>query len=206
MTTASDPNISPVTEANISPTTGAPLVPSEHPRPRSRSSDGNAQLLSPAWAVGIALGTVALAYVTKRAVSPRPLVTKVAKATAPSEDKRSAARWKAQQLASAGDWLFMALDHHRDIEGAFGAVSAARPGEDRAAALKSLATLLMGHSIAEEAVLYPALAAAGEKARSTASARTAAATTARRDATGRAAADAPTAREEHRSPARCWRR
>jgi len=167
MTTASDPNISPVTDANISPTTGAPLVPSEHPRRRSRSSDGDGRLLSPAWAVGIALGTVALAYVTRRAVSAAPaLVAKAATARAPSEDKRSAARWKAQQMTSAGDWLFAALDHHRDIEGAFGAVSAARPGEDRAAALKSLATLLMGHSIAEEAVLYPALAEAGEIARS----------------------------------------
>jgi hemerythrin superfamily protein len=172
MTNASDPNISPVTEANISPTTGAHLAPSERPYRRARSSAeprANVQLLSPAWAVGIALGTVALAYVTKRAVTAAPtLVTKVATAMAPSEDKRSAARWKAQQLTSAGDWLFAALDHHRDIEGAFGAVSAARPGEDRAAALKSLATVLMGHSIAEEAVLYPALAAAGEKARSTA--------------------------------------
>jgi hemerythrin superfamily protein len=177
MSTVSDPNISPVTEANISPTTGAHLAPSErpHPRPparpytRSKSSAEprtNAQLLSPAWAVGIALGTVALAWLGMRTVSSGPpLLAKATKAMAPSEDKRSEARWKAQQLTSAGDWLFAALDHHRDIEGAFGAVSAARP-EDRAAALKSLATLLMGHSIAEEAVLYPALAEAGETARS----------------------------------------
>ena len=163
MTTASDPNISSVTDANFSPTTGAPLAPSERPRWRSRA-DG--RLLNPAWAVGIAVGTVALAYLTKRAVSPAPRIARAVTARAPSEDRRSAARWKAQQMTSAGDWLFTALDHHRDIEGAFGAVSAARPGEDRAAALKSLATLLMGHSIAEEAVLYPALAEAGETARS----------------------------------------
>ncbi len=161
MTNVSDANISPVTEANYSPVTGAHLHPSSE-------SDSNGKLLSPAWAVGIALGTVALAYLTKRAVSSAPLIGKVAKALAPSEDKRSAARWKAQQLATAGDWLFCVLDHHRDIEGAFGAVSAASPGAARAAALKSLAALLMGHSIAEEAVLYPALADAGERARSTA--------------------------------------
>jgi hemerythrin superfamily protein len=180
MTSASDPNVSPVTEANISPTTGAHLTPSERPQsrpparspapPYARSSAeprANAQLLSPAWAVGIALGTVALAYLgvrTASSVAPA-LVAKATKAPAPSEDKRSAARWKAQQLTSAGDWLFAALDHHRDIEGAFGAVSSAMPGV-RATALKALATVLMGHSIAEEAVLYPALAEAGETARS----------------------------------------
>ena len=173
MTSISDANVSPVTAANYSPATGASLPPAERRREttrwRSRASEpgANAQLLSPAWAVGIALGTVALAYLTKRAVSPAPLVTRVAKAVAPGEDKRSGARWKAQQLTSAGDWLFAALDHHRDIEGAFGAVSAASSGAARAAALKPLATLLMGHSIAEEAVLYPALAAAGQAARST---------------------------------------
>jgi hypothetical protein len=188
MSNISDPNISPVTDANISPVTGAPLAlperppsrvpshpaspPSPRPYTRSRSSAepaANGRLLSPVWAVGIALGTVALAYVTKRAVSAAPaLVAKVAKAAAPSEDKRSAARWKAQQMTSADDWLFAALDHHRDIEGAFGAVHSATPGPARATALKSLATVLMGHSIAEEAVLYPALAAAGEAARATA--------------------------------------
>lgn len=38
---------------------------------------------------------------------------------------------------------------------------------DRARAYKRLATILTGHSMAEEAVLYPALAAADEKAHST---------------------------------------
>ena len=45
----------------------------------------------------------------------------------------------------------------------FGACKAAQAASDRAAAMKELAVVLNGHSLAEEVVLYPALAQAGEK-------------------------------------------
>lgn len=55
------------------------------------------------------------------------------------------------------DWLALALQHHAQIRSAFERALAAPPGGARLAALKGLAVLLTGHSIAEEAVLYPVL-------------------------------------------------
>jgi hemerythrin superfamily protein len=110
---------------------------------------------------------VGLIWFWRGAPASTPVVQRAVKSlTRESETERGDARWKAQALASPGDWLFSALDHHRDIEGAFGAAAAALPGTARATALRALATLLTGHSIAEEAVLYPALAEAGSAARS----------------------------------------
>ena len=57
----------------------------------------------------------------------------------------------------------MVLEHHQNIEAAFEAVKDADTAAAQRAAQKKLATLLTGHSVAEEAVLYPALADAGEK-------------------------------------------
>lgn len=59
------------------------------------------------------------------------------------------------------------LDHHRQIEAAFGAVIAAADAASRLSAQKRLAVLLTGHAIAEEAVLYPALVKANEDGHST---------------------------------------
>ena len=56
---------------------------------------------------------------------------------------------------------------HREIEAAFVAVKAATDAVSRVAAQKRLGVLLTGHSIAEEAVLYPALVKAGDQAHST---------------------------------------
>lgn len=84
----------------------------------------------------------------------------------PSPRERVRVRKYARSLASRGDWLSLALDHHRDIEAAFAATKDAA-GTARIDGLTALAGLLMGHSIAEEAVLYPALAQHGEKARAT---------------------------------------
>ena len=62
----------------------------------------------------------------------------------------------------------MVLDHHLQIEAGFESVKAATTAAARAAALKSLAVVLTGHSNAEESVLYPALAgAADEKGQAT---------------------------------------
>lgn len=63
-----------------------------------------------------------------------------------------------------GDWLDQILQHHMDIEDAFAEVKAASNAAARTSALKTLGILLTGYAIAEEAVIYPALAKDGEKA------------------------------------------
>ena len=55
------------------------------------------------------------------------------------------------------------LQHHQDIEEAFEEVRAATDANAQKLAERRLATLLTGHSMAEEAVLYPALASADQK-------------------------------------------
>jgi hypothetical protein len=79
-----------------------------------------------------------------------------------SEDKRQAARDKARASAEPGDWLSQILDHHEAIEDAFAEIKAASTADARRAAQKRLGVLLNGHSMAEEAVIYPALAEAGK--------------------------------------------
>jgi hypothetical protein len=93
------------------------------------------------------------------------IIDKVVAAVAPPEtdDARREARDKARASAGPGDWLAMVLDHHEKIEAAFAAVRAAMTANARVAAHKKLAVLLTGHSNAEEAVIYPALAGADEK-------------------------------------------
>ena len=81
----------------------------------------------------------------------------------PSEEKRAEAPAEARARAEPGDWLSMALDHHGHIKEAFAACRRAESAEARVAAMKELAVILNGHSLAEEVVLYPALAQAGEK-------------------------------------------
>jgi hypothetical protein len=98
------------------------------------------------------------------------MIDKVVAAVTPpeSEQARREARVKARTAASPGDWLGMVLDHHLQIEAGFESVKAATTAAARAAALKSLAVVLTGHSNAEESVLYPALAgAADEKGQAT---------------------------------------
>ncbi len=94
------------------------------------------------------------------------IVDKVIAAVTPpeSDQARVEARAKARALAQPGSWLEMVLDHHLKIEHAFAAVESASTPASRVAAQKELAVLLNGHSIAEEATLYPALALHDEKA------------------------------------------
>jgi hypothetical protein len=80
-----------------------------------------------------------------------------------SEEARAEATRKARAAAEAGDWLSLALDHHEAIRSAFEACRTASAAAGRTAAFKQLALVLNGHSLAEEIVLYPALAKAGEK-------------------------------------------
>jgi hypothetical protein len=88
----------------------------------------------------------------------------VAAVTPPeTERQRREAREKARAAAGSSDWLALILEHHVQIEGAFIAVKATRDASSRLAAHKELATLLTGHSNAEEAVIYPALVHFGHK-------------------------------------------
>ena len=81
----------------------------------------------------------------------------------PSEERRAEATAEARAYSTPGDWLGMALDHHDRIRAAFAACGRAESAEARVAAMKELAVILNGHSLAEEVVLYPALAQCGEK-------------------------------------------
>ena len=85
-----------------------------------------------------------------------------------SAEERLKSRGKALALAGndTGHWLFMTVEHHRQIEAGFDAVKAAAGAEARRAAQKALALVLTGHSIAEETVLYPAMALSDQKAHS----------------------------------------
>jgi hemerythrin superfamily protein len=97
------------------------------------------------------------------------LLDKVVAAVTPpeSDEQRAEARAKARSAATDGDWLSLVLDHHRQIEAAFAAVKATTDAASRVSAQKRLALLLTGHSIAEEAVIYPALVKANEQGHST---------------------------------------
>lgn len=89
------------------------------------------------------------------------ILDKVIAAVTPpeSQEARMEARQKATDIATPGGWLSQILDHHRRIEALFAAVKAATTPDARREAQKRLAVVLTGHSIAEEAAIYPALAA-----------------------------------------------
>lgn len=80
-----------------------------------------------------------------------------------SDEKRAEAHAKARAAAEPGDWLSQVLDHHEEIDAAFAAVKAATTAAARRKAEKTLGALLTGHSMAEEAVIYPTLAQAGKQ-------------------------------------------
>jgi hypothetical protein len=96
------------------------------------------------------------------------IVDKVIAAVTPpeSDEARAEARAKARAAAVPGSWLSMVLDHHLQIESAFQAVASATSVSDRLTAQKRLALILTGHSVAEEAVLYPAMALTNQKGHS----------------------------------------
>ncbi len=80
-----------------------------------------------------------------------------------SDEARAEATRKARAATQGRDWLALALDHHDQIRIEFEACRAATAAQDRLAAMKRLALVLNGHALAEEVVLYPALAKSGEK-------------------------------------------
>lgn len=84
-----------------------------------------------------------------------------------SDEDRAEARARAQEYAVRAPWLSMVLDHHMAIEAAFGSVMTAGDAAQRKQALKELGTLMTGHSLAEEGVIYPALSDTGETGHAT---------------------------------------
>ena len=84
----------------------------------------------------------------------------------PSAQERADCRARARSLSGGGGWLAEVLDHHEQIEAAFESEQSAPTAASRRSAQKWLATLLTGHSLAEEAVLYPAMALGAQKAHS----------------------------------------
>ena len=87
------------------------------------------------------------------------VLDKVAAAVTPaaSDEDRAEARRKATALAQNHGWLQQILEHHRQIESAFAEAKGASTPNERRKACKDLGTLLTGHSMAEEAVIYPAV-------------------------------------------------
>ncbi len=84
----------------------------------------------------------------------------------PTAEERAECRRKARALSGGSGWLAQVLDHHEQVDAAFQAVRDAADAASRRTAQKWLATLLTGHSLAEEAVLYPAMAITDHKAHS----------------------------------------
>lgn len=87
------------------------------------------------------------------------VLDKVAAAVTPaaSDEDRAEARRKVQMLAGRHGWLEQILEHHRSIEAAFAEAQNADAPAERHKAAKRLGMLLTGHSMAEEAVIYPAI-------------------------------------------------
>jgi hypothetical protein len=85
----------------------------------------------------------------------------------PTPEKRAEVRATARSLSGGSGWLAQVLDHHEQIDAAFAAVREASTPASRRSAQKWLGTLLTGHSIAEEAALYPAMALGSHKTHAT---------------------------------------
>ncbi len=79
-----------------------------------------------------------------------------------SDEARAEAHAKARAASKGRDWLGALLDHHEQIEAAFDAVRTSTDANTRREAQRALALLLTAHSVAEENVLYPALAQVDE--------------------------------------------
>ncbi len=85
----------------------------------------------------------------------------------PSDEDAKAARAKARNVAGGSGWLWDVLNHHVAIEDGFAAVKGAASATERRAAQKRLGLILTAHSIAEEAVIYPAMALGDQKGHAT---------------------------------------
>jgi hemerythrin superfamily protein len=96
-------------------------------------------------------------------------IDRIAAAVTPmaSAESRAEARQKAEQLSQGNDWLGQILQHHRQLESAFDRAINADDAQARISAGKEVASLLMAHANAEEAVIYPAVVEYSGKAHAT---------------------------------------
>jgi hemerythrin superfamily protein len=74
---------------------------------------------------------------------------------AASDEDRAKARRDAEALAAQSPWLAKVLEHHKKIESLFAQAKGHSDGTGRQRAAKELGALLLGHSNAEEAAIYP---------------------------------------------------
>lgn len=84
----------------------------------------------------------------------------------PTPVGRAECRAKARSLGGGSGWLAQVLEHGEQLDAAFDSVREASSPTAHRAAQKRLATLLTCHSIAEESVLYAAMALGDHQARS----------------------------------------
>ena len=93
------------------------------------------------------------------------LFDKVVSAVTPRETDamRQEARTRVQAMARSGNWLWLIVGHHRQIEASFDAIRNAVEATTRVAAQQRLAVVLTAHANAEESVIYPALSHTGQK-------------------------------------------
>lgn len=94
------------------------------------------------------------------------LMDKIVAAVTPPEsaEARMEAREKARDFARTTPWLAAVLEHHVEIEAAFETIRAAPDSASRRTGQLKLMKILTAHSVAEEGVLYPAMALSTQKA------------------------------------------
>lgn len=74
---------------------------------------------------------------------------------AASDEDRAEARKRFEELATEAQFVGDILEAHKKIENLFGAAAKASDRATAKRAVEDLAVLLTGHSMAEEAVIYP---------------------------------------------------
>ena len=80
-----------------------------------------------------------------------------------SDEARKESRAAFERQAASEPLLRIIVDQHKEIEAAFAKAHAARDSQAATAAVEELAHLLTGHSMAEEAVIYPDIASHDSK-------------------------------------------
>ena len=82
---------------------------------------------------------------------------RIAAAVAPAatDEQRAEARLKVEQMSSSDEWLAIIVKQHKQIESLVHEGLNAQGAEAQAQAVRDLGWVLTGHSMAEEAVLYP---------------------------------------------------
>jgi hemerythrin superfamily protein len=99
--------------------------------------------------------------ISRRAVGLAITTTAVVAATAPARSQVASLSSNTRALTT-GNWLAQIKAQHVEIKRLLDAVKAA-PAPQRSTQFKRFATLLTGHSIAEEVAIYPGIAIEGDQ-------------------------------------------